>query len=152
MISFLKRRRQERMKKEVIEVGTAVMEAVNQTVEQWREALSLRADLVLASFDERIVVLCPEGDLTLTEVQEIEVLAMMKNAWIDDREERLSEARELLGELWAYVDELGVRSEVEAFIAETYDQAGRDLAASALIAADQEAARRGETRGRSLFD
>jgi len=60
----------------------------------------------------------------------------------------LTEADQLLKELWPYIDVFEACQEVERYIADTYDDVDRELAAQAVITADQEAKRRGASSAR----
>jgi hypothetical protein len=142
MFGWIRKRKAERRKKELAAAGEAIGTVVNAVIGHWREELELRSQLALASLDERLVSLEQEGDLSLDELFEIEITAMLRNMWHLARPERIAEPHERLGEVWSLIDAVDARSGVEAYIETTYDEVGRDLATAAVIAADEEVARR----------
>lgn len=93
MLGWLKKRRQEYAKREALRIGGEVAERVNAGIEQWRaERLELRREMSSNDFDERIVTLEPEGDLTYEELLEIEALAFMKN-WYEQHDKIIGETK-----------------------------------------------------------
>ena len=92
-MGWLQKRRQAKAKREALRIGTEVVERVNAGVELWRaERLELRREMSSNDFDERIVTLEPEGDLTYEELLEIDALAFMKN-WYEQHDKIIGETK-----------------------------------------------------------
>ena len=142
MFGFLKRRKAQANKEEVLAVVAQTVDAINQIVEGWRERLEMKRDLLLSYLDERLVE-ADTGGLSFAEWADIELMAMLKN-WHLGRDEEEAEVHKEIGPLWEYVDALGIRTEVEALVARTFDEVGHELTERAMDAANNEAARRGQ--------
>lgn len=157
MFGFGKQHRQEKAKRELLEIGERVVGIVNEALERWRAtSLEMRRSMLDEAFAERIVALELSEGLSFETLAEIEALALMKN-WADGVSDRKVEFVQLLDrDTLDCLATLGIGGEVEGHldrhIAEVSVEIEEDLD-RAIIEAVQ---RRGEvtTRagGRDLFD
>ena len=83
MFDFGKKARQEKVKREALEIGARAVENFNQSLTNWRNlSLESRRTMIDNDFAVRLVSLDLIGELSFETVAEIEGLACMKN-WIE---------------------------------------------------------------------
>lgn len=87
MLGWLKRRRHQREKQEVMRIGHEAVQRVNAGVERWRaERIALRREMAVNSFDERLVTLTASDTISYEEVITLDAMAFTKN-WHTGRDE-----------------------------------------------------------------
>jgi hypothetical protein len=86
MFGFIKKVRQEKAKREALEIGHRAVENFNDALSRWRElSLESRRAMVDNDFAERLLSLDLDSGLCFETVAEIEALACIKN-WIEGEE------------------------------------------------------------------
>jgi len=85
-------RRKSRPDPSLVEIGNKLATEIETAIGEWRnDALRVWADMLVDSFEERIVGLVPEDGMTLDELVQIESMALMSN-FLERREAYLREA------------------------------------------------------------
>lgn len=132
MFDFIKKRRNEKMKREAVEIGNRIIENFNAALWRWREErMETRRELMSTAFDERIMVVEPVDGLSLSEMADLEALALLKN-WAEKRDEYACEAMLYLDdETVEGLDILGVgddaRNTIYRFINEVSEALEKDI-------------------------
>ena len=132
MFDFIKKRRNEKMKREAVEIGNRIVENFNAALWRWREErMETRRELMSTAFDERIMVVEPVDGLSFSEMADLEALALLKN-WDEKRDEYASEAMLYLDdETVEGLDILGVgddaRNTIYRFINEVSESLEKDI-------------------------
>lgn len=132
MFDFIKKRRNEKMKRKAVEIGNRIIENFNAALWRWREEkMEARRELMSTFFDERIMVVeCVDG-LSFSEMADLEALALLKN-WDEKRDEYAAEAMLYLDdETVEGLDVLGVgdeaRNTIYRFINEVSEALEKDI-------------------------
>lgn len=117
MFGFGKQRRQEKAKRELLEIGGRVVGIVDEALEQWRAtSLEMRRSMLDETFVERIVSLEPTDGLSFETVAEIEALALMKN-WVEGASDHKVEFVQLLDrDTLDCLSTLGIGAEVDSHL------------------------------------
>lgn len=157
MFGFGKQRRQEKAKRELLEIGERVVGIVNNALEQWRAtSLEMRRSMLDGTFAERIVSLEPTDGLSFETVAEIEALALMKN-WVEGASDHKVEFAQLLDrDTLDCLSTLGIWAEVDSHLDRHIGEVNVELEGDLDRAITEAVQRRGEitTRagGRGLLD
>ncbi|MDB5693597.1 MAG: hypothetical protein JWO81_2660 [Alphaproteobacteria bacterium] len=146
MLGFFRKRRDEALKREALELGSRMMENVNAALDRWKaERLVTRADMMASAFDERLVELEPSQGLTFPELANIDALACLKN-WHEQKNKLAAEAAiYLTGDDVQFLDLIEGGPRFTEITYERIDEVGLQLANHIVESIGQACTRRGET-------
>jgi hypothetical protein len=146
MFGFGKKARQEKAKREALEIGERAVGNFNDALSRWRElSLESRRTMIDNDFAERLLSLEVEGGLCFETAAEIDGLACMKN-WIEGTAQYRQEFAQIVDdEAMQCLAAIGVEAEAENHLERHIDEVTAELEQDIDVSITEATQRRGET-------